>query len=123
MFGHAPEAVVRASDAVLTPVIPSTLSMRTLEQIRAFVDEHGRQRVALLPYLSMLDRRKRMHLDLCNRCLADPAFLRTVIPSASVVERMGLTRAPVAATLPSQPAAKAFGELWDEVATKLRIGP
>jgi hypothetical protein len=35
---------------------------------------------------------------------------------------MGLTRAPVAATLPSQPVAKAFAALWHEVAAKLRLG-
>jgi len=116
------EAVVRAADAVLVPVIPSTLSMRTLEQIRDFVTEHGRGRTTLLPFLSMVDHRKRMHLDLCESCLADPGFLRTVIPSASVVERMGLTRAPVAATLPSQPVAKAFAELWEEVAARMRAG-
>lgn len=117
------ESVVRATDAVLTPVIPSTLSMRTLEQARSFVADHGRSRTELLPFLSMVDRRKRMHLDLCEHCLSDPAFLRTVIPSASVVERMGLTRAPVAATVPSQPVAKAFAELWDEINRRLKVGP
>jgi cellulose biosynthesis protein BcsQ len=117
------EAVLRAADAVLLPVIPTTLSMRTLEQVRGFAASVGRHQPAVLPFLSMLDRRKWMHLDTAESCLADPAFLRTVIPSASVVERMGLTRAPVAATLPSQPAAKAFGELWREVAERLGIGP
>jgi hypothetical protein len=39
-----------------------------------------------------------------------------------VVERMGLTRAPVAATLPSQPVATAFAALWQEIAAKLRVG-
>jgi len=29
----------------------------------------------------------------------------------------------VAATLPSQPAAKAFRRLWAEIAKRLRIGP
>ncbi len=115
------EAVVRAADAVLVPVIPSTLSIRTLEQIRGFVAEHGRGRTELYPFLSMVDRRKAMHLELCERCLADPGFLRTVIPSASVVERMGLARAPVAATLPSQPVAKAFAALWQEIAARLRV--
>jgi cellulose biosynthesis protein BcsQ len=71
----------------------------------------------------MVDRRKRIHLDLARQCLDDPAFLRTRIPSASVVERMGLTRAPVAATLPSQPVAKAFDELWNEIAGRLELTP
>jgi hypothetical protein len=71
----------------------------------------------------MVDRRKRMHLDITEQCLSDGNFFRTAIPSASVVERMGITRAPVAATLPSQPAAKAFGALWSEIAERLAIGP
>jgi cellulose biosynthesis protein BcsQ len=117
------EAVVRASDGVVVPVIPSTLSMRTLQQVRQFVRAYGRSRTRILPFLSMVDRRKRMHIELRDACLADASFLRTSIPTASVVERMGVTRAPVAATLPSQPAAKAFDALWEEVAEQLRIGP
>jgi len=116
------EAVLRAADALIVPVIPTTLSMRTLEQVRTFVTTAGKHQPTL-PFLSMVDRRKRIHLDTCEECLADDGFLRTMIPSASVVERMGVTRAPVAATLPSQPAAKAFGELWREIAERLCIGP
>jgi cellulose biosynthesis protein BcsQ len=117
------EAVLRASEAVLVPVIPTTLSMRTLDQVRDFAHSTGKHEPLLLPFLSMVDRRKRMHLDTCDLCLADDGFLRTTIPSASVVERMGLSRAPVAATLPSQPAAKAFASLWAEIAQRLHIGP
>jgi cellulose biosynthesis protein BcsQ len=117
------EAVLRAADALLVPVIPTILSMRTLDQVQSFVADAGRHRPLVLPFLSMVDRRKRMHLDICDQCLADGLFLRTTIPSASVVEKMGLTRAPVAATLPSQPAARAFNELWREIAKRLEIGP
>ena len=117
------EAVLRASDALLVPVIPTTLSMRTLEQVRSFVDGIGKHRPAVMPFLSMVDRRKWMHKTICHECLADRAFLRTPIPSASVVERMGLTRAPVAATLPSQPAAEAFAALWLELKDRLDLPP
>lgn len=114
------ETVIKTVDAVLVPVIPSTLSMRTLHQVRAFVEDHGRG-VEVLPFLSMVDRRKKMHNELSLACLADPAFLTTAIPSASVVEKMGITRAPVAATLPSQPAARAFAALWREIRERLEI--
>ncbi len=117
------EAVLRAADALLVPVVPTTLSMRTLDQVRAFAQTAGKHEPKLLPFLSMVDRRKRMHLDTSADCRDDELFLRTAIPSASVVERMGLTRAPVAATLPSQPAARAFAALWQEVAERLEIGP
>ncbi len=114
------ETVVKTVDAILVPVIPSTLSMRTLHQVRAFVAEHGRG-AEVLPFLSMVDRRKRMHTELSLACLADPAFLTTAIPSASVIEKMGLTRAPVAATLPSQPAARAFTALWREIRERVSV--
>jgi cellulose biosynthesis protein BcsQ len=117
------EAVMRAADALLVPVVPTTLSMRTLAQVQDFVQTAGKHQPELLPFLSMVDRRKRMHLETCDECLGDPVFLRTVIPSASIVERMGLTRAPVAATQPSQPAARAFASLWGEIADRLAIGP
>jgi len=115
------EAVLRASDALLVPVIPSTLSMRTLDQVRSFVASQTRRQPLLLPFLSMVDRRKRLHRETTGACLADSSFLRTTIPFASVVERMGLTRAPVAATLPSQPAAKAFAALWHEIRERLGV--
>jgi cellulose biosynthesis protein BcsQ len=117
------ESVLRAADALIVPVIPTTLSMRTLDQVRAFVATAGKHQPRILPFVSMVDRRKRLHLDTCGLCLADDEFLRTPIPSASVVERMGVTRAPVAATLPSQPAARAFAALWREIADRLGIGP
>jgi cellulose biosynthesis protein BcsQ len=113
------ETVIKSVDALLVPVIPSTLSMRTLHQVRAFASDHGRG-VDIMPFLSMVDRRKKMHNEIGLACLADPAFLTVAIPSASVVEKMGVTRAPVAATLPSQPAARAFNALWREI--RERIG-
>lgn len=116
------EAVIEAADAILVPVIPSTLSMRTLEQVRAFVAEIGGKRApAVLPFLSMVDRRKKLHLEISDECLEDPRFLRTPIPTASVIERMGVVRAPVAAFLPSQPAARAFADLWQEIRTELGL--
>lgn len=114
------EAVVRSVDAILVPVIPSTLSMRTLHQVRAFVTENDGH-ATVLPFLSMVDGRKKMHTELGLACLADPAFLTTAIPTASVVEKMGLTRAPVAATLPSQPAARAFVALWREIRERVGV--
>ncbi len=115
------EAVLRAADALLVPVIPSVLSMRTLDQVRRFVASERSRRVLVLPFLSMVDRRKRMHREIAEACLADPEFLRTAIPFASIVERMGLTRAPVAATQPSQPAARAFATLWLELAERVGL--
>jgi chromosome partitioning protein len=117
----ASESVFGASDALLVPVIPTTLSARTLEQLEAFL---GRDRdgdgPAVLPYFSMVDGRKNLHRELVASLLASwPAFLTTAIPNATAVERMGIERTPVAAFAPSSPAAQAFGSLWAEIAARL----
>jgi hypothetical protein len=95
--------------------------MRTLEQVRTFVADGVKHPPKVMPFLSMVDRRKRMHLNICLRCLTDPDSFNTTIPSAAVIEKMGLTRAPVAATSPSQPAATAFAMLWHELNERLGL--
>jgi len=115
------ESVVGAADAVLVPVIPTTLSLRTLEQVRRFATDHGRPNLEVLPFLSMVDRRKKLHRETTEECVLEEGFLTTTIPSSSAIERMGLRRAPVTATLPSHPAAAAFNSLWQEISCRAGI--
>ncbi|HVN75961.1 MAG TPA: AAA family ATPase [Thermoanaerobaculaceae bacterium] len=115
------ESVLVAADALLVPVIPTTLSLRSLGQVRAFAARVGRRGLAVLPFLSMVDRRKAMHREIFERCLADPEFLRSSIPAASVVEKMGARRAPVGAYAAATAAAQAFAALWEEVARRLGV--
>ena len=48
-----------------------------------------------------------------------PGFLATAIPNASIVEQMGVERAPLAVYAPTSPAAAAFANLWAEIAERL----
>jgi cellulose biosynthesis protein BcsQ len=110
------ESIACSADVLLVPVIPSTLSLRTLEQVRRFVADVAASPPQLLPFLSMVDRRKRLHREVCDHFGGGAdGFLETTIPFASLVERMGLTRAPVTATHPAAPPARAFADLWHEV--------
>jgi len=114
------EAVLRAADLLLIPVIPTTLSLRTLRQIEEFVAERGPKKLRLAPFFCQVDVRKRLHRELTAVPeLQGEAFFRTVIPSASVVERMGIERAPLPAFAPSAPAAGSYAALWRELATRL----
>jgi len=110
------EAVLRASDALLVPVVPTTLAVRGLEQVRAFARSVGNERLVTLPFLSMVDRRKRLHREIAEAS-TDPGegFLRAAIPSASIVERMGVRRRPVVESAPRSEAARSFAALWGEV--------
>ena len=59
-LGVVAESVVAASDLVLAPVVPAPLSVRSLDQLQEFVDEH-RPGLPLLAFMSMLDDRKVLH--------------------------------------------------------------
>jgi len=115
----ASESVFGTADALLVPVIPTTLSARTLDQLAAFLADQP-STPDLLPHFTMVDRRKKLHRDQLEALAAAwPTFLCTQIPSASAVERMGIERAPVAAFGPRTAAALAYHDLWAEVAERL----
>jgi chromosome partitioning protein len=114
----ASESVFGAADVLLVPVVPATLASRTLTQLVDFLDDQV-EAPDVLPLLSMVDRRRKQHRELVEQLGAEwPELLRTVIPSAAVIERMGLERAPVGVFAPSTPATRAYRALWAEVATR-----
>jgi cellulose biosynthesis protein BcsQ len=67
----------------------------------------------------MLDRRKRLHLEIAERLPAERSDVaKTVIPALSLIERMAVERAPVTAFAPRSRAAQCYAELWEEVRTR-----
>jgi chromosome partitioning protein len=114
------EAIFYAADVLLVPVIPTILSLRTLEQIETLVAEAGPHRPSLAPFYSMVDSRRRMHRDLTVEAAGTSRkFLAASIPYSSVVERMGIARAPLPTFAPTHPVSSAFLALWREVRTLL----
>ncbi|MCB2262263.1 MAG: AAA family ATPase [Candidatus Thiosymbion ectosymbiont of Robbea hypermnestra] len=115
------ENIFLASDAILVPMIPTTLSVRTLEQLLKFLQDHVRlEKPRVMPLFTMVDRRKRLHRELLDRLPEHPAErLDTHIPYASDVEQMGLHRQPLPAYAPAGAAARAYRALWEELERKL----
>ncbi len=113
------ENVFGAVDALLVPTVPSTLSARTLDQLDAFLAAWP-DAPTVLPFLAMVERRKRMHRQLVATLTADwPALLPVAIPNSATVERMGAERAPLGAFAPRSAAAVAYRELWFELSGRL----
>jgi chromosome partitioning protein len=110
------ENVLHAADLIVVPLIPTTLSVRTLEQLSDFVDEFKGHRPDILAFFSMVDRRKKLHREITEK-LTDERYevARTLIPALSVIEMMSVERAPVAVFAPSSAAAKAYRGLWAEL--------
>ena len=114
------ESVFRASDLLLVPLVPATLSVRTFEQLREFLARQDARAPDVLAFLSMVDRRKKLHRELVASLPEQlPAVAAAAIPSAAVVERMGVGREPVVTGAPRSPAALAYGMLWAEVSERL----
>jgi cellulose biosynthesis protein BcsQ len=116
------ENVFRAVDALVVPVIPTPLSVRTLRQLVDFVGASPDAGAAVWPFFALADRRKRLHQEILATT-PDPRapMLAAVVPYHSEVERMGLQRAPVVAYAPRTAAAKAYAGLWQEVAGRLGL--
>ena len=119
------ENIFRATDIMLVPTIPTTLSLRTLKQIyRYFIDEKLNAS-RLYPFFSMVDSRRQMHRMITDRPPNAPVkFLNTQVPYMSEIERMGLDRKP-ACTAPASRAARIYGSLWHElidIADQLKLG-
>jgi cellulose biosynthesis protein BcsQ len=114
------ENVFSVADALLLPVIPTTLSLRTLEQLRRFLARGPLKTLPLLPFYSMVDPAMEMHRQVLERLPPGrDGFLESQIPYAADVERMGIERAPVLEYAPDSPAAQAYRELWNEVRERL----
>jgi chromosome partitioning protein len=115
----ASESVFGAADALLVPVVPATLASRTLRQLTDFLQDDARA-PRVLPFLSMVDRRRKLQRDLVDQLFAEwPSLLPTVIPASAVIERMGAERAPVGDFARSAPASRAYRALWADVAGAL----
>jgi cellulose biosynthesis protein BcsQ len=113
------EAVLYAADLVLAPIIPTTLSIRTLDQLTEFIGMDG-HRPALLAFSSMIDRRKRLHKEIAERLPAERDDVATAtIPALSLIEQMAVQRAPVTAFAPRSAAARGYAQLWGEVRDRL----
>jgi len=109
------ENIFRAADVILVPVIPTTLSMLTYGQIIDFFKEEGLKTQKLRAFFSMVERRKKMHVEtMAETRQKDRRFLEPVIPMAAAVEKMGLHREPLLAFDGRTPAAKAYRELWTD---------
>lgn len=110
------EAVFEASDILLSPIIPTTLSLRTLDQLKQFIEENGLKNLALIPFFSMADRRKKMHREIMDNLIeSHPEILTAAIPYASDIERMGLERMPLGGYIKKSQSTKAYNELWQEI--------
>ena len=114
------ENVLRAADVVITPLMPAPLSLRMLEQLLDFVHREGWNDLLLLPFFSLVDRRRSLHRELIASARAKfPMLLATEVPYWSQIERMSVVRAPLPAVAPRSEAALVYCALWAEIGARI----
>ncbi|CAN5514873.1 AAA family ATPase [soil metagenome] len=107
------ENIFRNADHILVPVVPTVLSVRTYEQMLAFFKLNRLNKDKLMPFFSMFEKRKSLHIDTVKDFSRKyKETISVLIPYSSEVEKMGLYRAPIVFKRPSEEASKAFGKLW-----------
>jgi cellulose biosynthesis protein BcsQ len=112
----ASENVLNAADVIVVPLIPTTLSVRTLEQISDLLDEAKGKRPEIFAFCSMVDRRKKIHREIAAQLAAEREDVaKTGISALSVIESMSVWRSPVTVIAPSSAAAKSYRALWREL--------
>ncbi len=113
-FTEISEQIFRAVDLIVIPVPPSPLGMRAFEESVAYIRDKRGIGPPVLPVLSMVDMRRKLHRGMVS---AHPDW--HAVPYASVVERMSAERAPLAAFAPRHPAAWAFAAIWADIEQRL----
>jgi len=121
-LSHLSEAIFNASDLILVPVIPTTLSERTFEQLYSFFKTNDYSRKRLLPFFSMVQSQKSLHKKTMESMRSQyKNFMKASIPFSVDIEHMGENRAPVDAYAKHRPANKAYQVLWKELSPQLRL--
>lgn len=118
-IGYLSESIFIASDVVLVPVIPTTLSERTFEQLVLFFKENKFPLKKIVPFFSMVQAQKSLHKSTMDAMATRrKVFLKATIPYSSDIEKMGLHKAPVDLFARSTRANAAYMKLWTEISRK-----
>jgi chromosome partitioning protein len=114
------ENVLRAADTIIVPLLPTPLSVRMLAQLQDFIAANEWSDLTLLPFFSMVDRRKSLHHEVIENTRKQfPQILKTEVPYWSEIERMTQRRAPLPSYSPNSEAGHLYAALWSEIQVRM----
>jgi chromosome partitioning protein len=115
------ENIFDAADVILVPVIPTTLSQRTYEQLLDFLQRFRHSKKKVVPFFSMVQAGNDLHERTMERMRASHRrFLNATIPQSMEIERMGVQREPVLRFAARHESGQAYERLCREVTKRLR---
>lgn len=113
------ENIFEAADYLIIPVIPTTLSLQTFKQVHKYLQKHFKDQIQLIPFFSMVDGRKALHRQIMDTLGPKANFCKALIPTRSIIEQMGIHRAPLPYFSLNSQATKEYQTLWEEIKTRL----
>jgi len=110
------ENIFHAADKILIPVIPTTLSERTLSQLIKFFKENDYKLKKLAPFFSMAQKSNTHHINMIQQIEKKyPIFMKSLIGFSIAIEKMGIHREPALSYADSRSLAQAYRQLYTEV--------
>lgn len=109
------DSIFTASDFIIVPNIPTTLSIRSYETVLEYFKTNNLDDNKLKSFFSMVDHRKNMHNEILGENYKSKSFFKNYIPYLSDVEKMGQQQAPVCYFAPGSYAAQCYNDLWKEI--------
>jgi cellulose biosynthesis protein BcsQ len=109
------ENVFFAADYILLPFVPTTLSRLTYDKLLKFFNKSKLDQSGIVPFFSMVEQQKTVHKEIISEMEGDKHFLKSQVPYAADIEKMGIYRKPVACTQARSKATASFEELWNEL--------
>ena len=117
------EALFEAVQALVLPTIPTPLALNSYKQVVTFIARHTDKPPLLLPFFSMVDLRKRLHLQTIDQALFmrrnEHGFIDIIIPYSADVERLSQVRSPLGVSCPKSPVVEAYRDLWREISVRM----
>lgn len=114
------ENILLNADYILVPVVPSTLSVRTYEQLIDYCKENKIDTKKIHPFFSMYERRKNLHNETIVEFMSvHQEAIDVAIPFVSEIERMGVYRRPYLDAHPETEISYLYRQLWKSVKKKL----
>lgn len=116
------ENIFKAADKVVVPVIPTTLSARSLEQLYQFFNDKDYSIKKILPFFSMVQQSKNLHRETMVTLKKEyKSLLKSYIPFSTDVEKMGIHRAPVLTFAAKDQASIAYRKIWNDIEINAKI--
>jgi cellulose biosynthesis protein BcsQ len=106
---------------LLVPMIPSTLSVRSYQNIVNYFNNNDIDIGKIIPFFSLVDLRKKIHKEVMSENLKnDKSILHTFIKYSSEIEKMSVDCIPLPVGIPHSKSALSYITLWRELRKKIK---